>query len=119
LPFDVTIRVLRAGDIYRVEGPAKVVVRKGQIYATGVIYSEGQSFTVLRARRLAIKAVADAEVEFVCPFTPSTSAVILILNNFLPLLPTLNSAPPPEGRGVRGVYRPGACWHLPRRRENT
>lgn len=61
----MTIRVIKAGDIYRVEGPAKVVVRSGQIYATGVIYSEGQSFTVLRARRLAIKAVADAEVEFV------------------------------------------------------
>jgi len=30
-----------------------------------VIYAEGQSFTVLRARRLAIKAVTDAEVEFV------------------------------------------------------
>jgi polynucleotide 5'-hydroxyl-kinase GRC3/NOL9 len=65
LPFDVTIRVLKAGDIYRVEGPAKVVVRKGQIYATGVTYTEGQVFTVLRARRLAIKAVSDAEVEFV------------------------------------------------------
>jgi polynucleotide 5'-hydroxyl-kinase GRC3/NOL9 len=61
----MTIRVIKAGDIYRVEGPAKVVVRSGQIYATGVIYAEGQSFTVLRARRLAIKAVADAEVEFV------------------------------------------------------
>jgi polynucleotide 5'-hydroxyl-kinase GRC3/NOL9 len=65
LPLDVTIRVIKAGDIYRVEGPAKVVVRSGQIYATGVIYAEGQSFTVLRARRLAIKAVTDAEVEFV------------------------------------------------------
>jgi len=41
----MTIRVISAGDIYRVEGPAKVVVRSGQIYATGVIYSEGQSFT--------------------------------------------------------------------------
>lgn len=61
----MTIRVLKAGDIYRVEGPAKVVVRKGQIYATGVTYTEGQVFTVLRARRLAIRAVSDAEVEFV------------------------------------------------------
>ncbi len=61
----MTIRMIKAGDIYRVEGPAKVVVRSGQIYATGVIYAEGQSFTVLRARRLAIKAVTDAEVEFV------------------------------------------------------
>jgi polynucleotide 5'-hydroxyl-kinase GRC3/NOL9 len=61
----MTIRVIKAGDIYRVEGPAKVVVRKGQIYATGVTYTEGQVFTVLRARRLAIRAVSDAEVEFV------------------------------------------------------
>ena len=61
----MTTRVIKAGDIYRVEGPAKVVVRSGQIYATGVTYTEGQVFTVLRARRLAIKAVSDAEVEFV------------------------------------------------------
>ncbi|MFN7105058.1 MAG: Clp1/GlmU family protein [Pyrobaculum sp.] len=61
----MTLRVIRADDIYRVEGPAKVVVKRGQIYATGVVYAEGQSFTVLRARRLVIKAVTDSEVEFV------------------------------------------------------
>ncbi|MFN3803634.1 MAG: Clp1/GlmU family protein [Pyrobaculum sp.] len=59
------LRVIRTGEIYRVEGPAKVAVKRGQIYATGVVYVEGQSFTVLRARRLAIKAVTDSEVEFV------------------------------------------------------
>ena len=61
----MTIRIMRPGDIYRVEGPAKVVVKRGQIYATGVVYGDGQWFTVLRARRLAIKAVAESEVEFV------------------------------------------------------
>ncbi|MEZ0319085.1 MAG: Clp1/GlmU family protein [Pyrobaculum sp.] len=61
----MTIRIMRPGDIYRVEGPAKVVVKRGQIYATGVVYSDGQWFTVLRARRLAIKAVAESEVEFI------------------------------------------------------
>lgn len=61
----MTIRVLKTGDMYRIEGPAKVVVRRGQIYATGVVYGEGQSFTVLRARRLVIKALGDSEVELV------------------------------------------------------
>ncbi|MGB9706142.1 MAG: Clp1/GlmU family protein, partial [Pyrobaculum sp.] len=49
----------------RIEGPAKVVVRRGRIYATGVEYSDGQSFTVLRARSLAVRAVTDSEVELV------------------------------------------------------
>lgn len=61
----MTTRIMRPGDMFRVEGPAKVVVKRGAVYATGVTYSEGQSFTVLRARRLVIKAVADSEVEFV------------------------------------------------------
>lgn len=61
----MSLRVMKAGDIYRIEGPAKVVVKRGQIYATGVVYTEGQSFTVLRARQLAVKAVADSEVELV------------------------------------------------------
>jgi polynucleotide 5'-hydroxyl-kinase GRC3/NOL9 len=56
---------MKAGEIYRIEGPAKVVVRRGRIYATGVEYSDGQSFTVLRARSLAVKAVTDSEVELV------------------------------------------------------
>lgn len=58
-------RVIKAGDVYRIEGPAKVIVKRGHIYATGVIYGEGQSFTVLRARRLVIKAISDSEVEFI------------------------------------------------------
>ncbi|WP_333639365.1 Clp1/GlmU family protein [Pyrobaculum aerophilum] len=61
----MSIRVLKAGDVYRIEGPAKVVVRRGQVYATGVVYTEGQSFTVLRARRLVIKALSESEVELV------------------------------------------------------
>jgi len=61
----MSIRVMRSGDVYRIEGPAKVVVKRGRVYATGVVYSEGQSFTVLRARKLVIKAVEDSEVELV------------------------------------------------------
>lgn len=60
----MTLRVLRQG-VYRIEGPAKVTVHEGEIYATGVVYREGQSFTVLRARRLAIKALRDSKVELV------------------------------------------------------
>lgn len=56
--------MLRQG-VYRLEGPAKVTVHEGEIYATGVVYREGQSFTVLRARRLAIKALTDSKVELV------------------------------------------------------
>jgi polynucleotide 5'-hydroxyl-kinase GRC3/NOL9 len=44
----MTIRVLRGRRHLQSRGARKVVVRSGQIYATGVIYSEGQSFTVLR-----------------------------------------------------------------------
>jgi polynucleotide 5'-hydroxyl-kinase GRC3/NOL9 len=61
----MTARALKSGEIYRIEGPAKVTVRQGRIYATGVVYTEGQSFTVLKARRLAIKALADSDVEFI------------------------------------------------------
>ncbi|MGC9050488.1 Clp1/GlmU family protein [Pyrobaculum sp.] len=61
----MSVRVMKAGEMYRIEGPAKVVVRRGRIYATGVEYSDGQSFTVLRARSLAVRAVTDSEVELV------------------------------------------------------
>ncbi len=61
----MAIRHMSSGDIYRIEGPAKVVVKRGQIYATGVVYREGQSFTVLRARRLVVKALDHSEVELV------------------------------------------------------
>ncbi|MEM1924314.1 MAG: GTPase, partial [Pyrobaculum sp.] len=61
----MTTRVMQPGDVYRIEGPAKVVVKKGSVYATGVVYTEGQGFTVLRARRLVIKAIDNSEVEFV------------------------------------------------------
>ncbi|MBP1448776.1 MAG: GTPase, partial [Thermoproteus sp.] len=56
------IYVLEPGEIYRVEGPAKVDVIDGEVYAVGALYSAGQHFTVLRARRLAFKALSRSKV---------------------------------------------------------
>ncbi len=54
---------LEAGRLMRIEGPAKVLVRSGKIYAVGNIYTGGKTFTVLRARKLVIKALEDSVVE--------------------------------------------------------
>lgn len=53
---------MEAGEIFRVEGPAKVDVVEGELYAVGAIYRAGQSFTVLRARKLAFKAVSRSKI---------------------------------------------------------
>ena len=54
---------LEGGQLMRIEGPAKVLVRSGRIYAVGNIYTVGKTFTVLRARKLVIKALEDSVIE--------------------------------------------------------
>ncbi|MGC8582882.1 MAG: Clp1/GlmU family protein [Thermoproteus sp.] len=56
---------MEPGDIFRVEGPAKIDVLEGAIYAVGALYTSGSHFTVLRARRLAFKAVDKAKISVV------------------------------------------------------
>jgi len=56
---------MEPGDIFRVEGPAKIDVLEGAVYAVGVLYTGGSHFTVLRARRLAFKAVDRAKISVV------------------------------------------------------
>lgn len=56
------IYLLEPGQIYRVEGPARIDVMEGSVYAVGAIYSGGSHFTVLRARKLAFKAIERAKV---------------------------------------------------------
>ena len=53
---------MEPGEILRVEGPARVDVLEGTVYAVGALYSSGQHFTVLRARKLAFKAVEKAKI---------------------------------------------------------
>ncbi|MEM0182266.1 MAG: Clp1/GlmU family protein [Thermoproteus sp.] len=53
---------MEPGEIYRVEGPARVDVVEGVVYAVGALYTSGQHFTVLRARKLAFKAVERAKI---------------------------------------------------------
>lgn len=53
---------MEPGEIFRVEGPARIDVMEGTIYAVGALYSSGQHFTVLRARKLAFKAVERARI---------------------------------------------------------
>lgn len=56
---------MEPGEIFRVEGPARIDVVEGVVYAVGALYSSGQYFTVLRARKLAFKAIERAKVSVI------------------------------------------------------
>jgi polynucleotide 5'-hydroxyl-kinase GRC3/NOL9 len=54
---DVDTVNLEPGSIIRIEGPANVKVLRGSIYALGTIYSAGSRLTILRTRKVAVKAL--------------------------------------------------------------
>ena len=53
---------LSSGEIYRVEGPAKINVVEGELYAVGIVFKPGSTITVLRARKTVLKPVTDRVV---------------------------------------------------------
>ncbi len=54
---------LENNKLIRVEGPALIKVLSGTIYALGVNYKEGDRLTVLRARRIVIRAVERSSLD--------------------------------------------------------
>ena len=61
----MTVYELSKSKLFRIEGPALVRVISGKIYAMGVEYSEGSKFTVLRARKVIVKAIEDSKLDLV------------------------------------------------------
>ena len=56
---------LRRDDVVRINGPARVEVKKGKVLVVGAIYSEGSAFVVHALRSYGIKALEDSELKLV------------------------------------------------------
>jgi len=54
---------LKKGEMIRIEGPTRVRVVRGEVYAVGNVYKEGSTFPILKARRLVLKALSDCSIE--------------------------------------------------------
>ncbi len=54
---------LNTGQSVRIEGPALVKVLEGKVYAVGITYGSNDKFTILRARKVVIKALEDTKLQ--------------------------------------------------------
>ncbi|MGC8543276.1 MAG: Clp1/GlmU family protein, partial [Vulcanisaeta sp.] len=59
------IQTIKSGEFLSIDGPANVRVIEGKIYVLGVEYGPGNSFTVMRGRRIITKALSDSKVELI------------------------------------------------------
>jgi polynucleotide 5'-hydroxyl-kinase GRC3/NOL9 len=61
----LAVHRLTKGSLVRIDGPANVRVLSGRVHVMGAEYGPGSRFTVLRARRVVVKAIEDSDMEFI------------------------------------------------------